>query len=208
VHYPFETEQGAIMEAEVTKKLFTVQEYHRMARAGILQEDDRLELIDGEVIEMSPIGHRHFVSVTRASSYFMRSFGDKGIVSVQGPLRLNARTELQPDVVVLSPRADFYASKIPNPSDVLLVVEVSDTTLAMDQKIKLPRSAAAGISEYWIADLKHDVFYIYRNPKAERYVTVQTFGPGSSVSPIAFSEISFSVDDLLSTDCKTPVDER
>ena len=188
------------MEAEVTKKLFTVQEYHRMARAGILREDDRLELIDGEVIEMSPIGHRHFVCVARMDTLFRRPFGDKVLVSIQGPLRLNGWTEVQPDVVLFKPRADFYAAKIPDAADALLVVEVSDTTLAMDQKIKLPKYASAGIAEYWIADLEHDLLFVYRDLQRQAYTTIVTLRPGDSVALLSSPDVQFRVDEIFTTD--------
>jgi Uma2 family endonuclease len=191
------------MEAEVTKKLFTVQEYHRMARAGILREDDRLELIEGEIIEMSPIGHRHFVCVNRMNIIFSRVFGDKAFLSIQGPLCINEWTELQPDVVLFKPRPDFYAAKIPDPSDVLLVVEVSDTTLATDQKIKLPRYAAASIAEYWIADLRHDVLHVYRDVRHQKYTTALMLRPGESVALLSTPDVQFRVDELLTTDFDT-----
>ena len=194
------------METEITKKLFTVQEYHRMAMAGILHEDDRLELIDGEVIEMSPIGHRHFVCVTRASALFRGAFENKVLISVQGPLRLDSRTEVQPDIVLFKPRSDFYAAKIPNAADVLLVVEVSDTTLATDQKVKLPKYASAGITEYWIADLQHDLLHVYRHLQGQRYTAILSLRPGESVSLLSRPDFKFRVDELLTTDFDTSTD--
>mgnify|MGYP003576523719 CR=1 FL=1 len=194
------------METEITKKLFTVGDYHRMARTGILREDDRLELIDGEVIEMSPIGHRHFVCVGRMVTLFRRPFGDKVFVSIQGPLRLNEWTEVQPDVVLFKPRSDFYAAKIPNAADVLLVVEVSDTTLATDQKVKLPKYASAGIAEYWIADLQHDLLHVYRHLQGQAYTTILTLRPGDSVSLLSSPDVEFRVDELLTTDLETLAD--
>src|SRR5436309_4722242 len=105
------------MEAEVKKRLFTVEEYHQMAEAGILREDDRVELIDGEIIQMSPIGHRHMVCVNRANTLFIQAFGNGAVVSPQNPVRLTDWTEPQPDLVVFKPRADFYAKKEPVPED-------------------------------------------------------------------------------------------
>src|SRR5436190_3054902 len=138
------------MLTDVTKRLFTVDEYYRMADAGILTQFDRVELIDGEIIEMSPIGVRHAECVERATTFFTDSFGRKAIVSVQNPLRLTTYTEPQPDIVVLKRRADFYKLKRRGPEDVLLVVEVADTTLRYDRNVKHPRYAAAGVSEVWI----------------------------------------------------------
>jgi Uma2 family endonuclease len=208
VHYAFETEKGDGMETEVTKKLFTVQDYYRMAQAGILRPEDRVELIDGEIIEMSPIGYRHGVSVSRITTLFIRAFVDRITLQPQNPLRLSKWTEPQPDIVLFKPRPDFYAKKRPVPAaDVLLTVEVSDTSLSKDQKIKLPKYAEAGISEYWIADLRHNILYVYRSPKGPTYEVTLTFSPGDSVSVLAFPDINFRVDELLSTDCEIPVDE-
>ena len=140
------------METEVRKRLFTVDEYHRMGEAGIIHEDDRVELIDGEIIQMSAIGHRHMVCVNRANTLFIQAFGKRAVVSPQNPVRLSDWTEPQPDVVVFKPRADFYAKKKPVPADVLFTVEVADTTLAYDRNIKLPQYAAAGIPEFGLAN--------------------------------------------------------
>src|SRR5215468_7458389 len=130
------------MQVETTKKLFTVDEYYRMAEAGILKPEDRVELIDGEVIEMSPIGQRHFGAMNRANRVFTSTFGNRVQLSVQGPLRLSDYTEPEPDVVLLKPRADDYSLKFPTPDDVFLVLEIADTSLSYDRKVKVPRYAA------------------------------------------------------------------
>src|SRR5215471_11441054 len=124
------------MEAEVTKKLFTVDEYYKLAKAGIIGPDERVELVEGEIIQMSPIGHRHGVRVVRASTLFFRALDKKAVISTQGTLRLNKRTEFEPDLVVYKPRADFYASGRARPADVLLVVEMADTSLIYDRNVK------------------------------------------------------------------------
>jgi Uma2 family endonuclease len=188
------------METEVTKRRFTVDEYHRMGKAGIFDPDDRVELIDGEIFQMSPIGHRHSVCVIRANALFVQAFATRAVLSPQNPIRLSNWSEPQPDIVVFKPRADCYARKRPTPADVLFLLEVSDSTLRLDQKIKLPRYAAAGIPELWIADLQHDILHINRDPDAQAYKTVLAFHPGESASSLAFPEITFRVDELLSTD--------
>ena len=192
------------MEAEVKKRLFTVEEYHQMAEAGILREDDRVELIDGEIIQMSPIGHRHMVCVNRANTLFIQAFGNGAVVSPQNPVRLTDWTEPQPDLVVFKPRADFYAKKEPVPEDVLFMVEIAETTLSYDRKIKLPRYAAAGIPEFWIGDLKNDILHVYRNPGRETYNIALILHPSESISPLAFPDVTFQVGELLSTDCESP----
>jgi Uma2 family endonuclease len=208
VHYAFETGEGDAMETEVTKKLFTVQDYYRMAQAGILRPEDRVELIDGEIIEMSPIGYRHAVCVSRMSTMFLRTLGERVTLQPQVPLRLSKWTEPQPDIVLCKPRADFYLSKRPVPAeDVLLTLEVSDTSLSKDQKLKPPKYAEAGICEYWVADLRNNILYVYRNPNRTAFDTILIFHPGDAVSLLAFPDINFRVDELLSTDCEIPVDE-
>jgi Uma2 family endonuclease len=117
------------MQIEATKKLFTVDDYYRMADAGIFSPTDRLELIEGEIIVMSPIGARHAGCVNRATYLFVKAFGEKATVTVQNPVRLNDYNEHQPDLVLAKPRTDFYASKHPTGEDVFLVVEVADASL-------------------------------------------------------------------------------
>jgi Uma2 family endonuclease len=190
------------MRTEVTKRLFTVDEYYAMAKAGILHEDDRVELIDGEIIQMTAIGHRHLVCVNRATSLFIQAFGNRAVVSPQNPVRLSDWTEPQPDLVVLIPRADFYAKKKITPEDVLFVVEVADSSLSYDRTIKLPRFAVAGIPEVWLEDLQHDLLHVYRNPKLEAYETEIVLHPADSASPLAFPDATFRVAELLSTDCE------
>ena len=185
------------MLADVSKKLFTVDEYYRMADAGIFTEDDRVELIEGEIIQMSAIGHRHMVCVNRANDLLTSALKGKAVVSIQNPLRLNQYNEPQPDIVVFKWRADYYASKPYTPEDTLFVIEVSDTTLRYDTKIKLPIYAANGISELWIENLKEDVLLVCRHPAKKTYKTQLTLRRGDSISPLTFPGTSFKVEDLL-----------
>ena len=185
------------MSTEVIKKRFTVDEYYRMAEAGILRPEDRLELIDGEIIQMSPIGLRHMGRVNRANTLLIRAFGEKAVVSPQNPVQLSDWTEPQPDIVVFKPRSDFYESKKPTPSDVFLVMEISDTSLGYDLKIKLPYFAAALIPEVWIQDINGDILHVFRDPEGNRYVTSTQLKAGDFVCPLAFPEIRFSINDIF-----------
>src|SRR5207237_2157073 len=161
----YHASKGTIrMHVEVTKKLFTVDEYYQMAEAGILGPQDRGELIDGEIIQMSPIGHRHAGCVNRANHLFVTSLAGRAVVSIQNPIQLNNYTEPEPDVLVLKPRSDYYASRKVRAEDALLVLEVADTTLRYDRDIKVPRYAAAGIPEAWIDNLSADELLLYQNP--------------------------------------------
>src|SRR6267142_6630804 len=157
------------MRTDVTKKLFTVDEYYRMADAGIFTEDDRVELIEGEILEMSPIGHRHMVCVDRANDLLTSALRGTALISVQNPLRLNKYNEPQPDIVVLKRRADYYASKLHTPEDTLLVLELSDTALRYDTKVKLPIYAESVISVVWIDNLQEDLFLVCRDPAEKNY---------------------------------------
>jgi Uma2 family endonuclease len=133
------------MRTETSRKRFTVDDYYRMADAGILAPGERVELIDGEIIQMSPIGTRHLGCVNATNAVFFDAFKGRAVISGQNPVRLSDFTEPQPDVVLLKPRKDFYRGKHPEAADALLVVEVSDTTLAYDRDLKLSYYAAAGV---------------------------------------------------------------
>lgn len=185
------------MQIEATKKLFTVDDYYRMAETGILGPEDRVELIDGEIIEMCPIGNRHLGCVNRATDAFTGAFRGKAVVSVQNPLRLSNYTEPQPDAVLLKPRADYYASKKPSAEDAFLVVEVADTTLRYDRNVKAPRYAAAGVPEVWIENLEEDLLLVFRDPAGKTYKTCLTLRSSDSISVLAFPDVVFKVDQLL-----------
>jgi Uma2 family endonuclease len=185
------------MRAEITKKLFTVAEYYRMAEVGILDSEARLELLEGEIVEMSPVGVRHINCVNRATNIFAKRLGDRAIVSVQNPLQLSEYTEPQPDIVLLKPNEDFYAQKKISWEDALLVIEISDTTIRRDRDVKLPLYAKAGVAELWIEDLKRDTIFVYRNPGPKTYATSLEFHRGDSISIGAFPDLIFQVADLI-----------
>jgi Uma2 family endonuclease len=185
------------METEVSKKLFTVDEYYRMGEAGIFHPEARLELIEGEIIEMSPVGDRHIACVNRATAFFTARLAGKVMVSVQNPVRLSRYTEPQPDILLARPRADYYAGKRISPEDTFLVIEISDTTVRYDRNRKMPLYAKSGVPELWIENLQEDVILVYRNPGPETFSTSLVFHRGESVSLTAFPEIVFTVDELL-----------
>jgi Uma2 family endonuclease len=185
------------MRIEATRKLFTVEEYYGMAAAGILQPGERVELIEGEIFQMSPIGNRHVGCVIRATRLFLTALMGRAVVSGQHPVQLSNYTEPQPDLSLLKFRTDDYSGKKVVAEDVLLILEVSDTTLRFDRNVKLPRYAAAGISEVWIENLEADELLVYRDPDGEHYRTALTLHRGDSVSVLAFPDAVFSVDELL-----------
>lgn len=185
------------MSATLVRHRFSVADFERMVEAGILSSDDRLELLRGEVIEMSPIGNRHAACVNR----LVAAFGDllqQGIVlSVQNPIQLGDRSMPQPDLALLVPRADFYASGKPQPSDVLLLVEVADATVASDRAVKLPLYAEFGIRETWLADLTANRVTAYRDPSLEGYRTAIDLDPDGAIAPLAFPDLVLAIAGLL-----------
>ena len=185
------------MAGTLTKKRFTADEYHRMAQVGILGERDRVELIDGEIVVMTPIGHRHNACVAHATRALVRAAGDDAIVQPQGSVRLDLFYEPEPDLVLLRPRADFYSTRPRSPGDVLLVIEIADSSLEYDRDVKAPVYAAAGIPEYWLADLNANVVWCYSSPGEGTYRTVDERHRGESIAPHLLPACAIAVDVLL-----------
>jgi Uma2 family endonuclease len=175
---------------------FNVDEYHRMAKAGILHEDDRIELIEGELIEMAAVGSRHMACVNDLNRLFVSRLGDRAIVSIQNPVCLSFHSEPEPDLSILRPHPNRYRDRIPLPEDVLLLIEVADTTFAHDRAVKLPLYAAAGIPEVWIADLPRRRFLLHRTPEGNAYTDVTTVRRGT-ISPLAFPDVTISIESIF-----------
>jgi Uma2 family endonuclease len=186
------------MSVQLARRLFTVDDYYRMAEAGILNEDDRVELIEGEIIEMTPIGSPHASIVRRFEALFSQLVtNERAMISAQNPVRLSDFSEPQPDIALLRWRSDYYASVHPGPADVLLLVEVADTSIEYDREVKLGLYAQAGISEVWIVDIGSHAVEVYREPSVHGYESVVTAGPGQQVSPAAFPELQISIEQIL-----------
>ncbi|MCI2429873.1 Uma2 family endonuclease [Candidatus Acetothermia bacterium] len=185
------------MSVQITKRLFTVTEYYQMAQAGILSEDDRVELLEGEIIEMSPISSRHASCVSRLNYVLQSRVQDRAIVSVQNPVRLSEHSEPQPDLTLLRPRADFYGVAHPQPQDVLLLVEVCETSTHFDRRVKLPLYAKAGIPEVWLVDLTQQQIEVYRSPSQQGYSQIQTFVRGQSLTVETLPEIELNPEEIL-----------
>jgi Uma2 family endonuclease len=185
------------MATEITKRLFDVDEYHRMGEAGILREDDRVELIDGEIVAMTPIGPRHNASVDRINRRLVTAVGEQAIVRVQGSVRLDRYQEPQPDFALLRPRSDFYASNLPGPADILLIIEISESSVGYDREVKARVYASAGVGEYWLLNLQHRSISRYTEPQGHSFRQVQQYGPGDSIAPEALPHVVLAVDLLL-----------
>ncbi|HEX8246191.1 MAG TPA: Uma2 family endonuclease [Longimicrobium sp.] len=176
---------------------FTVDEFHRMGEAGILSEDDRVELINGEIVEMTPIGSRHASCVRRLDRWLQRLVGDEALVSAQQPLTLSNDGELIPDVALLRPRSDDYSDSHPMGSDALLVIEVADSSVLFDRNAKSRLYAEGGVPEYWVADLTRNSVAVFRDPENGQYTEERDHRRGESwVSP-ALRGRTISVDDVL-----------
>ncbi len=185
------------MAIEPTRHSFTVADYYRMAEAGIFHEDSRVELIDGEIIDMVPIGPRHSRGVNRLAERLILRLQGTAYVSIQNPVRLDEHNEPEPDLVVARRRADDYAGGHPSREDILLVVEVADSSANYDRQTKAPMYAAAGIPDYWIVDLGHDHVLVLRDPTPTGYATTRVYRRGEQLRPLAFPDLAVRIDDIL-----------
>ena len=185
------------MVMPLSTRRFTVDEYHRMGRAGVFHEDDRVELLEGQIVEMSPIGPAHAGCVAALTGLLGRRGGERVVVWVQNPVDLGERSEPQPDVALLAPRADAYRTAHPRVRDMLLVIEVADTSLEHDRDVKVPLYAAAGVPEVWLVNLTDDVVTLYRDPVGGRYATVRTARRGETVTSLLVPAATLRVEDIL-----------
>jgi Uma2 family endonuclease len=188
---------GEMMSANPTRKLFNVHEYHQMGEAGILSARDRVELINGEILIKPMMGPPHCASVDRVSLAMHRESDNHYIVRTQGAVRLDQWSEPEPDVVLLRPKDDFYASKHPVPSDILLIVKVADSSLRFDAGPKARLYAKTGIPEYWIVDIPNDCLRVYSDVLHGAYHTVRQFRRGDMISPMLLPDCSLVIDTLL-----------
>lgn len=191
-------EAKGVMAVEFTRRLFTVDDYYRMAAAGVFAEDERVELIEGEIIEMSPAGSRHAGGIKKINALLGERMGNTPlIISVQDPIRLDDGTEPQPDIAVLRWRDDYYVGSHPTPDDVLLVIEVADSSLVMDLVTKASSYARAGIPEYWVFDLVKNEMVVHAQPENDLYIEVRRVPPDESVSLRACPSIAISFSEVF-----------
>ena len=178
-------------------KKFTTEAYHKMSELGLFQEGDRLELIKGEIIEMSPVGWKHASCVKRLNHLLMKKLGDQVIVGVQDPIQLDNNSEPQPDLVLLKPRSDFYANKHPQAKDILLLIEVSDSSLEYDRTVKIPLYAENQIGEVWLVDLNASCLEIYRKPYQNYYQNIQKLSLINNIILSNFPEVEIKINELF-----------
>ena len=181
----------------LTEHRFKVQEYYRMAETGVLRPDARVELLEGRIIDRSPIGPLHGGLVNRLIRIYTQLSQGRWQASAQNPLRLDDHSEPEPDFMLLKPSPDDYTNRHPRPDEVFLLIEVSDTTLDYDREKKIPAYGRAGIPEVWIIDLIQAALEIHRDPHFTGYASRTVLGPGDDLAPQAFPDAVVSVAELM-----------
>ena len=182
---------------EMIRRPITVAEYNRMAEVGILDPDERVELLDGDIVVVPPQGPEHASIITRTHEELVRRLERRAIVTSQIPVILSDRSEPEPDIAVLARRDDYYKSALPSAADIRALVEVADSSLRIDRGAKLRIYSEAGIEEYWVIDVKRNVIEVYREPRDGRYESLTTLCPGDDASFLAFPDDVFTVDELI-----------
>jgi Uma2 family endonuclease len=185
------------VETEVARRLFTRSEYHRMAEVGILKQSDRVELIRGEIVTLSPPGRRHSAFVDNLNELLVLRLGGRALVRVQNPVVLDEYSEPQPDLVLLRRRAVPYKDADATADDVLLLIEVSDSSIRYDRTTKLRLYAEAGVPEYWIVDCTAETVEVYRSPGARGYGDVAVVSGTASVSPRAVADLVLALSEIF-----------
>ena len=183
--------------AVLTKHRFTTKEYYRMAETGILHPDARVELLDGEIIDMSPIGPFHGGTTKYLIDHFTQAGEGRWLLAVQDPVHLEDYSEPQPDLMLLQRAPDFYRARHPMPADVFLLIEVADTSLGYDRERKLPACGRAGIPEVWIVNLEDRTVEVYREPHLTGYAATAILRGGDKATPLAFPDAALNVAELM-----------
>ncbi|MEA5619996.1 Uma2 family endonuclease [Cronbergia sp. UHCC 0137] len=185
------------MVLQLLRHQFTVQQFHKMAESGILSENERVELIRGEMIDMSPIGTRHSGCVLFLTNLLALLLGGRALINVQNPIELDEISEPQPDIALLKPRSDFYRTSHPQPEDIFLLIEVADTTVKYDREVKIPLYAEAKIPEVWLIDVNQEVIEVYRNSIQGIYQDVQHLQKNQILSILAFPDVNINVNEIF-----------
>jgi len=176
---------------------FTVETYHKLGELGIFAEDDRVELLDGQIVQMTPIGHAHWMAVFRLSNLLARKTTPDVGISTQSSLVLSDRWEPEPDIAVLRRPEGYGGHWVPAARDVVLVIEVADTSLDRDRDLKIPRYAHAGIAEAWLVDVNAHTITCYRDPRADGYADVVVVRRGGTLRPLQLPDVEISAEQVL-----------
>ena len=183
------------MPVRLKRRLLTVEEYHKMGEVGILKEKG-LELINGEIIEIGPIGSKHAAIVEKTKDQLYKTLFGKVIIRIQNPIETNKYSELEPDIAVVQFRSDYYVDAHPNKNEIFLIIEVADTSIEYDKEIKLPVYASSGIPEVWIMDVNKQTIEVYHSPIEKRYLNKQILRPDDTISA-RLIDFSIKVEDLF-----------
>lgn len=187
----------ALEDPGIKRHLINVEQYHRMGEAGVFERGARVELIEGEVIDMAPIGSRHWSVVNRLNQLLTQAVADRAIVSVQSSLRLDPSTELQPDVTIVKPRPDFYAHALPMAGDAWLVIEVADSSALFDLRTKAPLYARHGVAACWVVDLPAKVLHAYAQPQGDVYTQVDRLAAPGVIELPGLDGVTVDLTDLF-----------
>lgn len=185
------------MVAELVDRRFTLEEYERMIEAGILDEDEHVELLGGRIVCFGPRSPKYAAAVSSLAEHFLLNLRGRAIIHSQSPLAIAPDSEPEPALLVLQPRDDRYWSRRPQPADVFLVIEVADGSFNVARLVKLPLYAAAGIPETWIFDLNADRALVHREPRDGVYTSVTVVERGGTLSPLAFPALVLPLDEVL-----------
>jgi Uma2 family endonuclease len=182
---------------ELLTRKFTIKEYNQMGKANVFHPEERLELIQGEIIKMSPIGAKHASMVNRLSNFLCRNLPEEIIISVQNSIILDNNSEPQPDLALLKPQINFYENQKPQSQDIYLLIEVSDSTLKYDRETKIPLYAENNINEAWLVNLNNNSLEVYRYPKNNSYQLVQQLSSNETISPLDFPELIINLSTIF-----------
>ena len=185
------------MSAQLARKLFNVKQYEQLIESGFFVGKKGVELLEGELIEKMTQGHLHISHVSRLMTLFVSLLLGKATVIVQSPIVVNEFSEPEPDVTILRYREDFYSSRKARPEDVLLAIEVSDSTASFDRRIKIPLYARTGIVETWLVNLPRKILEVHRNPNNGKYTVVQKLNRMETISPLNFPELTLKILDII-----------
>ncbi len=186
-----------IIEPFITRRRITVEEYEVMYEAGVFKPDERLELINGEILKVAPMNAPHISYVIRLSRIFTERLTKRAIVSTQLPVVINEESEPEPDLSILRWRSDDYFSGKPSAQDVYAIIEVASTSLVYDRRVKLPLYARAGVPEVWIVKVQERELEVYRSPKGEAYSESRVLKPSDVVSLLAFPDVELALSEVF-----------
>ena len=185
------------MTAQLARLKFNIHDVERMIKAGVFAGNERVELIEGELIQMAPQGNNHISSIIRLDRFLHRRVGDDVLVSVQNAVIINNINEPQPDISLLRFREDYYSTAKARPEDILLLIEVSDSTVTYDRKIKVPLYARNGVAEVWLINLPKKIVEVYNHLENGKYKVVKKLERGETLSPKLIPSLKLKVDEIL-----------